>query len=786
MRRVVASIAAAMLTLLLGGSLFAQGFLLINDGDRIAPLPRPIIIWPPHPPHPPVPPRPPQPAAVYAVESLEVQARIDDQIAQVETTQTFVNHGSRPVEARFVFPLPYESAIDQMTFMVDGKEIPGKILPAEEARRRYEEIVRRNRDPALLEWVGYGMFQTNVFPIPPGGKRTVSLHYSYLCRSFEGMNDFLFPLSTAKYSAKPLKNLSIRVSIRASDAVKNVYSPTHDVDVERHGENRVTVEWQEEQILPHQDFRLLFNISHDPLAARIISYRPDRDEEGYFLLLASPPVKPGGKPLKKTVVFVVDKSGSMSGKKIEQVKEALRFVLDNLEEGDLFNIIAYDSNVEAFEPELQAFSPKTRRKASAFIDGLYAGGSTNIDAALRTALSQLHDPERANYVVFLTDGLPTTGERNEAAIVRRAIEANEVDARLFCFGVGYDVNARLLDRLARASHGQSEYVLPNEDLEERVARFYRRIQAPVMIECELDVVVDDRETASSPVSRLYPKPPFDLFAGEQLALVGRYKRGGDVVFRLSGKVNGKSQAFTFEGRFKDYDHNEQTAFVEKLWAIRRVGEILDQIDLEGKNEELIEELVALATKHGILTPYTSFLADENVPITDLTGNARLAERQLESLAQAEGYGGVMQRYGKANLQRAQSADASGSIRGFGGYAARSSPAAPNAPAVAGGRAGNLPAAIGQAAPLTAEDAPAEAAVPATVRHVGNRVFYYRDHRWVDGSLSESQQEKPIRVKQFSDEYFELIHKNGRSIAQYLIFDEPTLLDIDGQAYLIEP
>ncbi|RMF86551.1 MAG: VWA domain-containing protein, partial [Planctomycetota bacterium] len=717
---------------------------------------------------------------------LEVHADIDDQVAQVETTQTFVNHGSRQIEARFVFPLPYESAIDQMTFMVDGKEIPGKILPAEEARRRYEEIVRRNRDPALLEWVGYGMFQTNVFPIPPGAKRTVSLHYSYLCRSFEGMTDFLFPLSTAKYSAKPLKSLNIRVSIRSSDAVKNVYSPTHDVDIERHGEDRVTVEWSEKQVLPHQDFRLLFNISRDSLAARILSYRPDRNEEGYFLLLAAPPVEPKGKPLKKTVVFVVDKSGSMSGKKIEQVKEALRFVLDNLEEGDLFNIVAYDSNVETFEPELQAFTPKTRRKATAFVDGLYAGGSTNIDAALRTALSQLHDPERANYVVFLTDGLPTTGERNEAMIVKRAIEANEVDARLFCFGVGYDVNARLLDRLARTSHGQSEYVLPNEDIEERVARFYRRIQAPVLTDCKLEVVVDDRDTASSPVSRLYPKPPFDLFAGEQLALVGRYKRSGDVVFHLSGKVNGKVQKFTFEGRFKDYDHNEQTAFVEKLWAIRRVGEILDQIDLEGKNEELIEELVALATKHGILTPYTSFLADENVPITDLTGNARLAERRLEALAQTEGYGGVMQRSGKANLQRAQAADALGSIRGFGGYAAPGAQAAPTAPALARGRGGNVPAGIAQAARAAAEEETAEAAVPATVRHVGNRVFYFRDNQWVDGTLSEARQQKPIRIKQFSDEYFELIRKNGREVAQYLVFDEPTLLDIAGQVYLIEP
>ena len=170
--------------------------------------------------------------------------------------------------------------------------------------------------------------------------------------------------------------------------------------------------------MPTSDFRLLYDVGRGKLSTRVLSYRPDKDEDGYFLLLASPEIKAADEERpKKTVMFVIDRSGSMSGKKIEQVRAALKYVLNNLREGDLFNIIAYDSEVESFRPELQRFDDKTRKAALGFVEGIYAGGSTNIDGALRTALGQLQDSSRPSYVVFLTDGIPTAGETNEMKIV---------------------------------------------------------------------------------------------------------------------------------------------------------------------------------------------------------------------------------------------------------------------------------------------------------------------------------------------------------------------------------
>ena len=351
----------------------AQGVLVVTDPDQQIRLPRPIIILPPERwPHPrPIPAPRPNPPVSYKIKELDVNARLVNQVAQVQVSQTFVNSGSLPMEVAFVFPLPYDGAVEQMTLMIDGKEYPAKLLDAGEARRMYEEIVRKNRDPALLEWIGTGLFKTSVFPVPAGASRTVSLRYSQLCRKQEGLTDFLFPLSTAKYTSEAVEKVDIHVTIESQDEIKNVYSPSHTVEIKRPDQQHASIVYSSKNEVPSSDFRLFYDVGKGKIGARVLSYRPEKEKEGFFLLLASPEIKadtaskaekshlpPGegqgeGKPLGKTVIFVIDRSGSMSGKKIEQVQAALKYVLNNLREGDLFNVIAYDDRIESFRPELQ-------------------------------------------------------------------------------------------------------------------------------------------------------------------------------------------------------------------------------------------------------------------------------------------------------------------------------------------------------------------------------------------------------------------------------------------------
>jgi len=718
----------------------AQGLLVDLSADRQVRLPRP---FPPT-----LPPRAPRPVPVstYKIGELDVAVHLADQVAKVQVSQSFINTGQRTMEVAFVFPLPYDGAVDRLTLLIDGKEHAARLLPAGEARRRYESIVRKNRDPALLEWIGRGMFQTRVFPVPAGAQRKVTLRYSQLCRQNHGLTDFLFPLRTARYTSRPVKTIRIRATIESREEIKNVYSPSHAVQIDRPDPRRARVTYVGHDEVPESDFRLFYDVGRGKIGMNVISYRPNAGQDGFFLLMASPEFasRSGDLPVK-TVLFVVDRSGSMSGEKLKQAKGTLRFVLDRLRPRDTFNMIAYDSDVESFRDELQKADDATRAAARGFIAGLQARGSTNIDAALKTALSQLHDASRVSYVIFLTDGLPTFGEQEEAVIVDHARRANQVRARLFDFGVGYDVNSRLLDRLARANHGQSEYVRPNEDIEAAVARLYRRIGAPVLTDVAIDYHGEGQRAEEGPsVRRTYPSRGIDLFAGDELVLVGRYRHPGPMRVTIAGQLDGKRQEFDFSTELAERSGDQTKQFVERLWAMRRVGAIIDELDLHGRNKELVDELVRLATRHGILTPYTSFLADAHINLGDQATARRKAVRELGALEQTSGRAGVAQRAAKGVLQRA--------LRPASGPA------------------------------FYVDTKSDRRVVVHTVETVGGKTFYLKQGRWVDSRVTADETQRTVHVERFSDAYFALIDRLGSSVGPYLAIDGPVLIELEGQAY----
>lgn len=730
---------AVVAALFLGSSepVSAQGVLIAPDHP--VPLPRPIT------------PRPN--AGSYRIRELAIAANIAEGVARVQVSQTFVNTGSTQMEVQFVFPLPHDGAIDQLTLLVDGKEFPAKLLPAEEARRIYESIVRRNKDPALLEWMGHGMFRTNVFPVPPNAERKVTLQYHQVARKQDNLTELLIPLSTAKYTSQPVENLDIRVSIDSVQEIKSIYSPTQQIDVQRGGPKQAVVTLKQTQVVPASDFRLFFEAADGPLAASLLSVRPKDKEDGYFLLLANPQLDASrDAAIAKTVLMVVDRSGSMAGPKIEQARQSLTFVLQNLREGDLFNIVAYDSAVETFRPELERVTNDTRQAALGFVNGLNAGGGTNIHGALTTSLQQLKDTSRPTYVLFLTDGLPTVGERNEARLAEAVREANTVKARLLSFGVGFDVNSRLLDRLSRDNRGATEYVRPDEDIEAHVGRVYSRMDAPVLTQVQIQVDGSPETIAEGPmINRLLPRQVPDLFAGEQLLVLGRYRKSGQATLKITGQVDNGTREYEFPVQFAETDRNTNRTFVAKLWANRRVGEIIDELDLNGKNEELIKELVQLATEHGIVTPYTSYLADENANRSELALGAQTerARRGLQRLDETSGQSAFEQRAAKGMFLESRQVQ--------------------SGPAFAGG----------------VPDA------PQGIRYLKEQVAFKRGKLVVTPETSqidlEKDREQIQTIEKFSDAYFKLIAANDAEQNELLSSqadDEELLVKLRGQVYLI--
>ncbi len=731
----------------------------------------------------------------FEIRGLAIDARIRDQAAEVQVAQTFYNPGSTELEAEYFFPVPEDAAVEHLVLMVDGKELPGRLIGKDEARRIYEEIVRRKRDPALLEYMGRGLYRTSVFPIPAGAERKVVLRYTQLCRRDRDVVEFSHPLSTQKQAGKPVGKLEIQTSIASKDAIKSVFCPSDDARIDRTGDHDVKVSLDRSNVTPTHDFRVVYTLAEGSLGASVLSYRPSDGGDGYFLVLAAPEVKAEAesKPRPKTVVFALDRSGSMAGKKIAQARDALRIVLDDLRDDDLFNIVVYDDRIETYKPELQRYSPDARAEARRYVDNIREGGSTNVADALKTALGMIRDDSRPAYVLFLTDGQPTAGETDELKIAEAVKKANLKGARVFSFGVGYDVNARLLDRLSAGNGGATEYVKPDDVIESHVARYMAKLTSPVLTGIRI-------EFADSDVNRAYPRDLPDLFDGGQIVWAGRYTRSGDTRLKVRGKVGDESRTYEFPARLAEPGGDASHRFVERIWAARRIGDLIDQIDLEGRNQELVDELVRLSTRYGIMTPYTSFLADETTPLHAAArnaGQARDALRQLESVA---GPAGVAQRRMKRYFQNYQQADATalneavgqgfdgssmmmgasgGTSRMSGGMAGMGGMGRATAPATPGLAAANatLP---------SAKYAADKRGVAATVRQVGAKTFYYKEGRWVDSAVKPEEEAGARVVRQFSDEYFELARGQSAEWNQYLAFDEPVVVKLADAVYRVDP
>lgn len=542
----------------------------------------------------------PIPIAQLAIEYHHVRVKIEDQIATTHVDQVFRNDNDWQIEGTYMFPIPVGATISEFVLWIDGEPVAGKILTREEARQTYEDIVRTMRDPALLEYIDRGAVQASIFPIPPGGTRRIELEYTEVLTAESGLLHYRYPLNTEKFSTVPLEEVSISVKGESSVPIRALYSPSHEVFIDREDDFEFLVGYEAYDVTPDKDFDLFFSIAEDEIGLNLITFR-DRfsEEDGFFLLLAAPSVEVDPEmSIAKDVILVLDQSGSMEGEKFQQAQEALQFILEHLNPEDRFNIIAFSTGATSYARSLRPASEA--EDASRWVDSLSARGSTDINLALLEALA-ISGKERPTMIIFLTDGLPTVGVTDTAEIVENVQDNSPENVRLFAFGIGYDVDTYLLDTLAQSNHGATTYVTPDQAIDETVSGFYAKVNDPVLTNLAIDfgdVIVYD----------IYPEQLPDLFAGSQLVLVGRYKGSGFETVTLTGEVNSEFQEFRYpEQRFRSSGGAE---FLPRLWATRKIGDLLNEVRLQGPEEELVDQIVRLSIRYGIITPYTSFLVTE--------------------------------------------------------------------------------------------------------------------------------------------------------------------------------
>ncbi|HZT78747.1 MAG TPA: VIT domain-containing protein [Gemmataceae bacterium] len=545
-----------------------------------------------------------------AMLSHKVSIAINDQVAETRVEQVFRNHTDRQLEATYVFPVPKGASVRKFTMWVDGKEVSGELIEADKARSIYTSIVRRTQDPGLLEYLGNNLLQMKVFPIPPKKDQKVAFVYTSVAPKESGLVEYVYPLKTDGKATATLEAFSIKASIKSQHGVQNVYSPTHALTVKRVNDREVALEFERNQGLLDKDFQLFYSTGDKDVGLTAMLHRPVAAENGYFMMLLTPKVEiPKEHQVPRDVVLVLDTSGSMRGVKMEQAKKALKFCLQNLNARDRFALINFSTTVNKYKDGLLAADGDQMGQANQWIDNLEATGGTAINDALAAALElrPAKDEGRTFTVIFFTDGQPTIGETNPEKIIKNVAAKNTANTRIFTFGVGHDVNATMLDTLAEQTRAVATYVRPEEDIGTKVAALHAKISHPVLANLKLTV------TNGITLSEVYPPQLPDLFHGQQLTVCGRFTSKGPAAIKLTGQVGKETREFVYELTFPDRTADEK-AFVEHIWARRKVGYLLDQIRANGQKPELVEEVKALAKRYGITTPYTSWLIVPDAPM----------------------------------------------------------------------------------------------------------------------------------------------------------------------------
>ncbi len=559
----------------------------------------------------------------------DVDAEITGSVALVHVSQVFRNPFDHAIEAIYVFPLSNRGAVDDMEIRVGERSvIRAEIRKREEARATYEAARAAGHVAALLDQERPNIFTQSVANIPPDAEVTVKIRYfetlAYTAHHYEfafpmvvmpryvpdtpsavpGTDDpsrinppFLAPAGGADRPAetRPGRDIALELRFDAGVQARDIGSATHRIVVTSDGRGGDVVRLAAEDSIPNRDFVLRYTT--DAAVPALSTFMHRTEATGYVMALLQPSLDPGpGDLTPKELVFLVDDSGSMSGGPIEQVKEAMRYALDNLNPLDTFRIVAFSDRTRIFAPEALVAAPGDIERAKRFIERFSGNGGTIMLDGVQRVLDEATDPRRLRIVCFMTDG----GISNEAEVVSY-IGAHLGGARVFPLGVGSAPNRHLLDALASAGRGVADVISPGEDAAPAIQRFYDRIRSPLLTSLEID-------WGGLDVRDIEPRLVPDLFIGQPVAIYGRYGSPGRGVVTVRGRLGGMPWETHLAVDLPERRDDGQA--IGTLWARARIAALTDAT-AGPPDAARIGTIVELALAHRLMTAYTSFVAVED-------------------------------------------------------------------------------------------------------------------------------------------------------------------------------
>ena len=666
------------------------------------------------------------------VKSLHIETNIQNGVAHTSIKQIFHNPTKLRLQGYFLFPVPANSIIRDFRMDINGQMTKAELLDAKEARKIYEDIVRKTLDPALLEYANCKLFKIRIFPIEAGSDKTIEIKYNSVLTKDNLLTSYTLPLNTQKFSAQALNDLSIHIKISGQTKIASVYSPTHQIETVQKDENSFEIGYEAKSVKPNIDFKIYIQDAENEVNIAAIAYK-GADPNGYALFSISPDFYVQ-KSEAKNYSFIVDVSGSMREGKIEQAQKAINYCVNRLNAKDKFQVIRFSTYAEKVFETMQSANQKNKDLALAKIKTWEAIGGTNMEAAFKLAFEEQSDPNKKHVVVFITDGKPTIGETDEKKLLDLIAQKNSSNLRIFTFGIGNELNTHLLDKLSAMTNAYRNYITEEEKIDEHIARFFDKVSKPAISNLQISF------SGNTSISDIMPNKLPDLFFGQNLVLVSKIDKEGSLTFNLKGEINQKEVSMSKKLDIKFATEND---FIPFIWATRQVGTLLDQIRLSGETKELKDEIVHLAKKYGIITPYTSYLILEDEKIAGTNPRPHPHPIQYQKLLTDD-----------FDMEEA-AVEYKEMSKKSGAYSTRSSSEIQQL----SNSANIKDISMGQKR-MSKNKVKQNTYATQTYKNTQGRAFYKTENTWIDVQLSEvNPKTKERKIKFASKEYFDELSNN---------------------------
>ena len=542
--------------------------------------------------------------------TTEVTVEVMDQVVITTIENTFNNEASFDIDVKYHFPVPNSASVTGFGEYINGQLHLWGLQPGQGGGGG------GTGNPSLSEYLGDNPFSIAMIDIPPGEK-TIYLQYTGLLDYSFGDIIFEYPLWTPEYFIiDPTESIVIDIDIESQRLITGAISGNYPSNTTINQQSyNVTANFTYNSGFAPLDFDLQYSVSQEDIGAWLLTHvEADTlwdSDDGYFLLICEPGEISVGSVVQKYFTFILDKSGSMGGNKIEQAKDAATACVSLLGPNDYFNVIDFNTNIDMFSEEPVQATAENIDVAIEYIDDIFAGGGTNINDALLAGLEQVMGQQSANQIIFLTDGNPSQGVTSIPTILNNVYNANDDSACIFSFGIGNDVSEELLEGLALQNRGATFYIEPGAPIDEAVINFFLSIMNPVFINVVLDFTgIDTRD--------VFPVDAFNIYYGSQTLVFGRNQDFGATTISLSGTVVGVDTTLVYTG-YEFPEENPENSFVARMWAISYIDYWTAWMVVNGEDEEIIDMIILLSLKYGILTDYTNYQGINELNVIALNG-----------------------------------------------------------------------------------------------------------------------------------------------------------------------